>query len=98
MIIKFLDTKTGETAWSDYPFSVWWWSEGNGACDCNRAILFGHDDICGDSPYRYQAVAIGVHIDKSIDQQLIEVNEDIVEKSKLRTEEDILKAVNEGLY
>lgn len=99
MIIKFLDTQTGETAWSDYPFSIYWWAEGNGACDCNRALCFeGHEDTCGEQPYRYQAVAIGVHPDKSIDEQLAEVNDRIVEHYKLRTEEDVLKAINNGLY
>jgi hypothetical protein len=30
-----------------------WWTEGNGACDCNRAIAFGdvEDTTCGDSRY-----------------------------------------------
>jgi hypothetical protein len=39
MIPTFLDLRTGKTAkGSDMP--VFWWTEGNGACDCNRAIHF----------------------------------------------------------
>ncbi len=40
MYPTILDTKTGqtETFQSDdgFEFSVFWWTEGNGSCDCNR--------------------------------------------------------------
>lgn len=99
MIIKFLDTKTGEKAWSDYPFGIYWWAEGNGACDCNRAALFeGHEQNCGDRDYRYQAVDVIDHADKTIQQQLDEENMDRWEHSKLKTKEDILNAINNRLY
>jgi hypothetical protein len=40
MIPTFLDLRTGNTA-KGSDMSVFWWTEGNGACDCNRAIAFG---------------------------------------------------------
>lgn len=39
MIPTFLDLRTGKTAPGD-DHSFYWWTEGNGACDCNRAIHF----------------------------------------------------------
>jgi hypothetical protein len=39
MIPTFLDLITGKTAKGD-DSSLFWWSEGNGACDCNRVIQF----------------------------------------------------------
>lgn len=41
---KFIDTKTGVTRMANYPFSLYWWSYGNGSCDCNRAPLFDMED------------------------------------------------------
>jgi hypothetical protein len=36
---------TGKTHVAEDGFSVFWWTEGNGSCDCNRAIHFeGVDD------------------------------------------------------
>lgn len=96
MKVKFIDTQTGSTAWSDYPFSIYWWSEGNGGCDCNRAILFDHEHNCGDSPYRYQAVDLEDHPDKSIQEQLDEENQDRF--THLETKEDIINVINNGLY
>jgi hypothetical protein len=48
MQITLLDTQTGETKTvheKDHMgcFDSTWWQEGNGSCDCNRAIAFGHD-------------------------------------------------------
>jgi hypothetical protein len=40
MIPTFFDLRTGKTA-QGYDMSFFWWTEGNGACDCNRAIAFG---------------------------------------------------------
>lgn len=40
MIPTFLDLRTGRTA-KGADMSVFWWAEGNGACDCNRAEPFG---------------------------------------------------------
>jgi hypothetical protein len=36
-----LDTETGERRESCSDFDDYWWAEGNGACDCNRRLLFG---------------------------------------------------------
>lgn len=42
MIPTFFDLRTGKTAQgSDESF--YWWTEGNGACDCNRLCAFGED-------------------------------------------------------
>lgn len=40
MIPTFLDLRTGKIA-KGTDMSVFWWTEGNGACDCNRLIEFG---------------------------------------------------------
>lgn len=42
---------------------VFWWEEGNGCCDCNRAIFFareGDDDECecGDTKYSVEYITI----------------------------------------
>ena len=40
MNITLLDTKTGDTKEIEDTYSESWWAEGNGSCDCNRAIFF----------------------------------------------------------
>lgn len=35
MIPTFFDLRTGKTAKGDN-MSFFWWTEGNGSCDCNR--------------------------------------------------------------
>lgn len=35
----------GSKSWSDDEF---WWTEGNGSCDCNRAMYFGDPRACSD--------------------------------------------------
>ena len=46
--------------WPDWDFNVYWWEEGNAACDCNREDFFlqaqGEDtddreSECGDERY-----------------------------------------------
>jgi hypothetical protein len=39
--VILLDTVTGEVA-EDSNWSKYWWMDGNGSCDCNRARVFGH--------------------------------------------------------
>lgn len=39
MIPTLFDLRTGKTAKGD-DMSVFWWTEGNGSCDCNRAHAF----------------------------------------------------------
>lgn len=36
MIPIFFDICTGKTAKSPFDHSEFWWTEGNGSCDCNR--------------------------------------------------------------
>jgi hypothetical protein len=51
------DLETGETAKAEHDASLYWWSEGNGGCDCNRSGAFGGDDnddeavCCGSHRY-----------------------------------------------
>jgi hypothetical protein len=48
MNVTLLDTKTGERAdafeYFEHEFDLYWWSGGNGSCDCNRMEVFGHGD------------------------------------------------------
>jgi hypothetical protein len=48
VIPTLIDTKTGArklcTSWQPEA-SVFWWTEGNGSCDCNRALAFGGDEM-----------------------------------------------------
>jgi hypothetical protein len=39
VIPTFLDLRTGKTA-KGADMSVFWWTEGNGACDCSRSLAF----------------------------------------------------------
>ena len=49
MKVTLMDTKTGQrrdcSGWCEgVDFGVYWWQEGNGSCDCNRALAFDRDD------------------------------------------------------
>jgi hypothetical protein len=66
-IVHITDTTTGETraVRMNLPFyegSVYWWSEGNASCDCNRGIFFSNyeialdDAVCGEGRYRVRCV------------------------------------------
>jgi len=46
VIPTFLDLRTGKTA-KGFDASFFWWTEGNGACDCNRGMAFGltHEEL-----------------------------------------------------
>ena len=52
LIVKILDTEDNSVKWiTKYPnASHFWWSEGNGCCDCNRRIFFERetDEYVGD--------------------------------------------------
>ena len=54
MFIKRVsDGEVRQTDWEIGP-SRYWWEEGNGSCDCNRAIAFGDiqdDPPCGETAY-----------------------------------------------
>lgn len=62
--VKLLDTSTGEERWADGQwgrFGTWWWTEGNGGCDCNRRLVFSHGDVGDGTPctsIRYRVVAV----------------------------------------
>jgi hypothetical protein len=46
MYPTLLDTKTGKTVVAEnMDCNVFWWTEGNGSCDCNRAICIGEDVV-----------------------------------------------------
>jgi hypothetical protein len=55
MQVTLLDTKTGERRKSCDYFNAYWWSTGNGSCDCNRRTVFDHDadddHCCGCERY-----------------------------------------------
>ncbi len=40
LTVTVLDTVTGEQGTQNTPFGTYWWAEGNGSCDCNRATFF----------------------------------------------------------
>lgn len=40
MRLRLRDLVTGQTADVDDDSTEWWWTEGNGSCDCNRACYF----------------------------------------------------------
>lgn len=45
MTPTFFDLHTGKTAKSQFGNSAFWWTEGDGACDCNRAEAFGNEVV-----------------------------------------------------
>ena len=47
--VVLLDTLTGKTAERTY-FNKWWWTDGNGSCDCNRAYQFMTEEEVNDAP------------------------------------------------
>jgi hypothetical protein len=51
VIPTLFDLRTSRTALGA-DNSVYWWSEGNGACDCNRAIAFDGADEEMDTAMR----------------------------------------------
>ena len=44
MRLTILDTQTGNRKIIESLFNAAWWAEGNGACDCNRAVEMGLTD------------------------------------------------------
>jgi len=52
VIVTILDTVTGEKrTTTDDDWSGYFWSEGNGSCDCNRAREFGIVSGCGSNRF-----------------------------------------------
>lgn len=59
--VELLDLVTGERKWTDETWSkfcTWWWTEGNGSCDCNRALAFDHDGEDQCETVRYVVVDV----------------------------------------
>lgn len=62
--VHIIDTTTGEARdcpmsidWGDDESAVFWWTEGNFGCDCNRGLVFHDYDIdpdCNVGPNRYR--------------------------------------------
>ena len=46
MRVTLLDVVTGERKEAlDWNRSVFWWTEGSGQCDCNRALAMDHEEL-----------------------------------------------------
>lgn len=68
MNIEIEDTSTGEVVVydADWPWhGPFWWTQGNGNCDCNRYLFFerakGYDpdeSRCGHGRYRIVAIRV----------------------------------------
>jgi hypothetical protein len=88
MYVTILDTETGETRESTYPSTLFWWSDGNGGCDCNRALLFGEEV---DSEHRRK---LGIDDDNCLgSRRFLAVNLRDPEPSIL-TKNDLLHEIN----
>lgn len=94
MYPTLLDTKTGKRVIAKgMDYSLFWWTEGNGSCDCNRAIAIGND-VENEMTIEFGAgccfgnsriVAIDVHGDLegiSKEQILREMNDEYPETLK----------------
>ncbi len=65
MIVTILDIVTGQrrrdpSVPGDWEGDNWYWMEGNGSCDCNRAIPFGRENVTGicDGHQRYLIIDV----------------------------------------
>lgn len=70
MYPTIIDVQTQERkVLADHDAPVFWWTEGNGACDCNRALAMGHEELenkVGDQDVclgRSRFIAVDVHGD-----------------------------------
>ena len=99
MYIVFKDTLTGQSVKTNGWGSIYWWAEGNGACDCNRAGVFPEGGYtCGDSPYRYQAIEVADSDVCTVEEAMAESNDGVFPQKHLKTKEDVLRVINNGLY
>lgn len=92
VIPTFLDLRTGKTAKGD-DMSVFWWTEGNGACDCNRAPAFG-PDVRGELRADFPGVCFGNKRFVAVDV-VGDFGYDEGERTPY-TKEQMLVALNEG--
>lgn len=83
--VKIKNNETGESVWHEeicewHESSMFWWTEGNMSCDCNRELCFlrakdletedSFDNTkCGDSKYSIESIQLK-------DGTLIEVGEE----------------------
>lgn len=70
VIVTFVDLETGAIASHPHNHTVWWWSEGNGGCDCNRDDAFPGGFEERDVPCSHRRyIAIGVEPEGDKDDQ-----------------------------
>jgi hypothetical protein len=103
VIPTFFDLRTGKTAKGD-DMSVFWWTEGNGSCDCSRAAAFGIEDDMDAQQRRDRAELkewqsfchgclrfIAVDVEGDLNSYDYEGND-----PQLQTKEQVLIAMNSG--
>jgi len=83
VIPLFLDLRTGKTARGD-DMSVFWWTEGNGSCDCNRAIAFGESHGAG----KHTCLGTKRYVAIDVEETAKDRNEEAL------TKEQVLTAMN----
>ena len=49
--VTLWDAISGATVTVDSTENLWWWTEGNGSCDCNRADFFPDVEVLDDTGY-----------------------------------------------
>src|SRR3990167_5078252 len=94
MKVTLLDTTTGErrdcSGFCDgMEFSVYWWLEGNGSCDCNRAIAFNMDSEDHRHPINSEGNAVCLGRNRWI---IVDVSGDLEDM----TREQVMAEVNIG--
>jgi hypothetical protein len=62
-------------------FDLYWWTDGNGGCDCNREIICGNDEDNGpglcDGSRRYYIVAMTGDLEGYTEDEVVrEANQD----------------------
>jgi hypothetical protein len=95
MKVTLLDTKTNEkrdcSTWLDFDF--YWWSEGNGGCDCNRVIAFQQGE---EKDYaEEQRIDLELQPDRCLGTKrwlVVDVSGDL----EGMTKEEILSEINSG--
>ena len=91
MFVKLLDKTTNQVVDCKQPefTSVWFWTQGNGACDCNRFLSFPDVD---ENQYRK---ALGLQEDDCLGTRrflLVDATGDL----EGHTKEEVLKLANSG--
>lgn len=79
MKVTILDTRTKKKTAIDLPYNATWWYEGNGSCDCNRAIFSKVDLTYQNKNQRLECLGCHRFLITAIESNeysLIELNED----------------------